>query len=87
MQSTGNMNNNKLIIAAAGSGKTTYLIEQALKVKEENALITTYTEANEEEIRKKFIEKKGLYSAQYYHSNLVFFFIATRSKTISKCNE
>lgn len=59
MQSTGNMNNNKLIIAAAGSGKTTYLIEQALKVKEENALITTYTEANEEEIRKKFIEKKG----------------------------
>lgn len=59
MQSAGNMNNNKLIIAAAGSGKTTYLIEQALKVKEENALITTYTEANEEEIRKKFIEKKG----------------------------
>ena len=59
MQSAMNMNNNKLIIAAAGSGKTTYLIEQALKVKEENTLITTYTEANEEEIKKKFIEKKG----------------------------
>lgn len=59
MQSTGNMNNNKLIIAAAGSGKTTYLIEQALKITDENVLITTYTEANEEEIRKKIIEKKG----------------------------
>lgn len=54
MQSAGNMNNNKLIIAAADSGKTTYLINQALKVKDENVLITTYTEANEEEIRKKF---------------------------------
>jgi DNA helicase-2/ATP-dependent DNA helicase PcrA len=59
MLSAGNMNNNKLMIAAAGSGKTTYLMKQALEVKEENALITTYTEANEEEIRKKFIEEEG----------------------------
>lgn len=53
------MYKNKLMIAAAGSGKTTYLIEQSLKIKEKNVLITTYTEANEEEIRKKFIEKVG----------------------------
>lgn len=50
------MDNNKLIIAAAGSGKTTYLIEQASKIKKEKVLITTYTEANEAEIRRKFIE-------------------------------
>lgn len=48
------MNKNKLIIAAAGSGKTTFLVEQARRIKDENVLITTYTEANEAEIRKKF---------------------------------
>lgn len=55
MQST--FNNNKLIIAAAGSGKTTFLVEEALKQKEGKVLITTYTQANEAEIRKKIIEK------------------------------
>ena len=45
------MMNNKLIIAAAGSGKTTYLINEAMKFKDEKVLITTYTEANEEEIK------------------------------------
>src|SRR4030042_263854 len=48
------MANNKLIIAAAGSGKTSYLINEALKIKKDKLLITTYTQANEEEIRKKF---------------------------------
>ncbi len=48
---------NKLIIAAAGSGKTTFLVEQALKQKEGKILITTYTQTNEAEIRKKIIEK------------------------------
>ncbi len=49
--------NNKLTIAAAGSGKTTFLVEEALKQKEGKILITTYTQANEAEIRKKIIEK------------------------------
>lgn len=48
--------NNKLIIAAAGSGKTTRLVEEALKNKDKRVLITTYTQANEAEIRKKIIE-------------------------------
>ena len=39
------MNNNKLIIAAAGSGKTTQLVEEALKIKAKKVLITTYTQA------------------------------------------
>ncbi|MCK5599601.1 UvrD-helicase domain-containing protein [bacterium] len=53
------MSENKLIIAAAGSGKTTYLVNQALeRSKIDKILITTYTEANEAEIKSKIIEKK-----------------------------
>jgi DNA helicase-2/ATP-dependent DNA helicase PcrA len=50
------MDKNRLIIAAAGAGKTTYLVKQALKNKTGNIIITTYTEANEAEIRKKIIK-------------------------------
>ena len=50
------MTNNKLIVAAAGSGKTTFLMDEALKQQNAKILITTYTEANEAEIRKKIIE-------------------------------
>ena len=50
------MDNNKLIIAAAGSGKTTHLVNEALKIKNQKVLITTYTTENESEIRKKIIE-------------------------------
>lgn len=50
---------NRLIIAAAGSGKTTYLVEQAIKVPNERVVITTYTEANEAEIRQKFFDLVG----------------------------
>lgn len=48
--------NNKLIIAAAGSGKTTFLVNEALKNTNGKILITTYTQTNEEEIRGKFIK-------------------------------
>jgi DNA helicase-2/ATP-dependent DNA helicase PcrA len=51
--------NNRLIIAAAGSGKTTLLVREALKNSKESILITTFTQANEEEIRKKFVELNG----------------------------
>jgi DNA helicase-2/ATP-dependent DNA helicase PcrA len=50
------MKTNKLIIAAAGAGKTTFLVKEALKQKNGNVLITTYTQANEEEIHKKIIK-------------------------------
>jgi len=46
---------NKLIVAAAGSGKTTYLVNESLKQKSKRVLITTYTQANEAEIRKKIV--------------------------------
>lgn len=49
----------KLVIAAAGSGKTTYLVQEALKITNQKVLITTYTESNEREIRAKFLETAG----------------------------
>lgn len=49
------MNQNKLIIAAAGAGKTTFLVNEALMIKDGRVLITTYTQANEAEIRRKII--------------------------------
>lgn len=52
-----NQTKNKLYIAAAGSGKTTHLVEEALNQKEGKFLITTYTQANESEIRKKIIDE------------------------------
>lgn len=45
------------VVASAGSGKTTYLVEEALKITDKNVLITTYTEANDSEIKSKIIEK------------------------------
>lgn len=48
---------NKLVIAAAGSGKTSFLVKEALSLVDENVLITTFTETNEAEIRNKIIEK------------------------------
>lgn len=47
--------NNKLIVASAGSGKTTFIVKEALKQKS-SVLITTFTEANEAEIKKKIIQ-------------------------------
>jgi DNA helicase-2/ATP-dependent DNA helicase PcrA len=53
------MGENKIVIAAAGSGKTTYLVQEAIKVKNERVLIMTYTQSNEAEIRQKFYECAG----------------------------
>lgn len=54
---------NNLIIAAAGSGKTTELIKRAINEAEsgETVLITTFTEACEDEIKTKLLmESKGV---------------------------
>jgi DNA helicase II / ATP-dependent DNA helicase PcrA len=50
---------NKLIIAAAGSGKTRKLISESLEIKDASILITTYTEANANEIKNRFIKENG----------------------------
>lgn len=44
---------NKYIMAAAGSGKTTYIVREALKIKNRKVLITTFTNANKDEIIRK----------------------------------
>ncbi|GBD62428.1 hypothetical protein [Tetragenococcus halophilus] len=46
---------NELLIASAGAGKTTYFVKEALKCKD-SALITTFTEENALEIRRKFMK-------------------------------
>lgn len=58
---------NRLIIAAAGSGKTTYLIDQALSVRPtENILITSYTENNTNAIKQKIIKRIGYVPPNIY---------------------
>lgn len=54
---------NELIIASAGSGKTTKLVEKAIEKANsgESVLITTFTEACEKEIKDKLIEKSNGY--------------------------
>ncbi len=54
--------NGRIFVAAAGSGKTTYIVNEALEARKnlgkyERILITTYTENNAEEINKKIISK------------------------------
>lgn len=51
---------NNLIIAAAGSGKTEYIINKAIDSREESVLITTFTQQNYKEICRRIIEKKGV---------------------------
>ena len=48
---------NKLIIASAGSGKTTFLVKEALSRPDKRIAILTYTNNNISEIKKKFCEK------------------------------
>jgi DNA helicase II / ATP-dependent DNA helicase PcrA len=52
------MSENRLIIAAAGSGKTTYLVNEALK-QDGRVLILTYTLSNEDVIKKRLFQKAG----------------------------
>ena len=52
-------NKNKVIIACAGSGKTTYVVEESLKLNSTNVLITTYTNENIDQIKTFFIERLG----------------------------
>lgn len=50
---------NRLILAAAGSGKTQYIINEAIKITDAKVLITTYTISNTDEIKKRLIRTCG----------------------------
>lgn len=56
----------KLLIAAAGAGKTTYLVNRALENKDRRVLITTFTDANTLEIKKKIYHSVGCIPANIY---------------------
>jgi DNA helicase II / ATP-dependent DNA helicase PcrA len=53
-------NKNKVVIAAAGSRKTTFLVEAAIKNSDNNVLILTYTIDNLNQIKNYIIERCGL---------------------------
>lgn len=54
---------NEFLVAAAGAGKTTFIVKEAIKCSDA-VLITTFTEENEKEIKNKFIElNKGIIPA------------------------
>lgn len=50
---------NEVIIAAAGSGKTTRIVEAALQADSQKSAITSFTLKNVAEIKKKFYETNG----------------------------
>jgi hypothetical protein len=50
---------NKVVIASAGSLKTTYIVEQALGIRDRNVLITTYTNENVSQINSCLIRRAG----------------------------
>ena len=77
---------NELIIASAGSGKTTFLINKALSIPDSRILITTYTESNAKEIKNKFIASVGYVPPNVHISTWFSFLIkqCIRSKTYKK---
>ncbi len=79
---------NELIIASAGSGKTTKLVEKALEKANagESVLITTFTEACEQEIRDKLIEEsKGFIPALITIQTWFSFLIQHGAKPYQDC--
>lgn len=56
----------KLMIAAAGSGKTAYWVKQALNIKDANVLITAFTDANEAGIINKIAKLIGSISSNIH---------------------
>lgn len=57
---------NKAVVACAGSGKTTLIVSEALKVKDSNVLITTYTNENIDQIKQSIIEQNGFIPENIY---------------------
>lgn len=52
-------NSNRVIVASAGSRKTTFIVEQALAIRDKNVLITTYTNENVDQINSYLIKQNG----------------------------
>ena len=50
---------NRVIVSAAGSGKTTTIVREAISKPDKKIAVITYTRNNLEEIRKKFYQLHG----------------------------
>lgn len=50
---------NRLLISAAGSGKTSFVVDRALEIQDQPVLLVTYTEANEDVIKRRLIQENG----------------------------
>lgn len=53
------MHSNRVILAAAGSRKTTFLVDNLLEFEDENCIITTYTTENLAQINSQVISRRG----------------------------
>ncbi|MEI2819502.1 MAG: UvrD-helicase domain-containing protein [Marmoricola sp.] len=62
---------NEVVIACAGSGKTTYLVDRALADPTKRALIITYTNENLREIKSRlWHESAGNHASRRVHDDL-----------------
>ncbi|MBT3234165.1 MAG: UvrD-helicase domain-containing protein [Calditrichaeota bacterium] len=78
------MNNNKLIVAAAGAGKTTYLVNDAL-AKDGRILILTYTISNEDVIKRRFYQANGCIPRNTHIQTWYSFLIQHGAKPYQGC--
>lgn len=76
---------NKVIIAAAGSGKTTFLVNEAIKKSNYKVLIVTFTNKNKAEIIKKFIGIQGHESANVEVKTWYSFLLSDCIRPYQKC--
>jgi hypothetical protein len=66
--------------------RPTFLVQEALKVKDRKILITTFTDENVREIKKKFIDING-FIPHNIHIKVVFISFTRLFKTLSMCFE
>lgn len=57
------LSKNRVVIASAGSGKTSRLVDEALAIKDKKILITTYTNENLDQINSYFVQQNGFVPA------------------------
>ncbi len=79
-------NKNKIVVASAGSRKTTYIVEQAIENLDKKILIVAYTNNTLDQIKKYIIDRVGIVPSnikvQSWHSFLLNEFIKPYQKCI-----
>lgn len=78
------MAKNKCLIAAAGAGKTTYIVNEAL-TKTKRVLMVTFTENNRDEIVRKVVERRGYIPSNITITTWFTFLIQHGVKPLQSC--